>query len=279
LPRQDKRMAVFVAGADETSSDATRGRFFFGGWVAPEEDWYRYFAPAWQERVLNGPPAIDYFHTVDIKSPKWRTRYGLSDSAAEKRIDEAFSVIRSQGSLVPIMATLDVGHFRDTFKNVKIEFETPGGTAAKRPEPDYYCFQRYATCVLMHVYRTHPDAEKVDFIVEVNGQITRHIQHFHEHFPAMLRKHHPELKHLVGELIPGTKNRVPLQAADLLCWYTRRRNSLDARDQRRYFDMAQRRGWMDIVLNDELSLMVHRLEQRAQARTANRDDEDDVAVS
>jgi hypothetical protein len=25
---------------------------------------------------------------------------------------------------------------------------------------------------------------------------------------------------LVGELIPGGKDRVPLQAADVLCWYT-----------------------------------------------------------
>ena len=60
-------MSVFVAAADESEAGNRRGRFFYGGFVAPMEFWINIVAPAWEERVLNGEPAIPYLHMVDIR--------------------------------------------------------------------------------------------------------------------------------------------------------------------------------------------------------------------
>ena len=40
-------MAIFVSGSDETSGRTQRDTFLLGGWLAPEPDWSRFFAPAW----------------------------------------------------------------------------------------------------------------------------------------------------------------------------------------------------------------------------------------
>src|SRR5579862_4656280 len=68
LRRQESRMAVFVSASDETAGRGQADLFFFGGWLGPEEDWSRFFVPAWQERVLDGPPKIPYLHMTDIRS-------------------------------------------------------------------------------------------------------------------------------------------------------------------------------------------------------------------
>jgi hypothetical protein len=39
------------------------------GMVAPEKDWVTYFAPAWQDRVLDAEPSIRFLHTTDMGDP------------------------------------------------------------------------------------------------------------------------------------------------------------------------------------------------------------------
>jgi len=70
-------------------------------------DWDGAFADAWRERVLDGPPSIPYLHTADIRSSQWRLLHGLSHSDAENRLDEATRVIRSMGSLIPVVVYVD----------------------------------------------------------------------------------------------------------------------------------------------------------------------------
>jgi hypothetical protein len=113
-------MAVFVAGTDESAGKDHRSMYFRGGFVAPERDWSEWFAEAWQERVLSGPPEIPYLHMTEIRSPKWRAKHGLSDVEAEQRVDEAFRVITSMGSLYPVTSQIDAGHCRDAFATVKL---------------------------------------------------------------------------------------------------------------------------------------------------------------
>jgi len=68
-------MAVFISASDEAAGKNQRDPFLFAGFVAPEKDWSRFLAPAWQERVLDGPPSIPYLHMTDIRSPQWRSDY------------------------------------------------------------------------------------------------------------------------------------------------------------------------------------------------------------
>jgi hypothetical protein len=238
-------MAVFISGSDESAGRTQRDTFLFAGWVGPEEDWSRFFAPAWQERVLNGPPAIPYLHMTEIRSQQWRAKYGISKLEADDRIDEAFVLLDTMQSFYPIGISLDAGLIRDKFANARVVSSTASG-APKPFDPDYFCFLFYAYFALTYVDMNFPDAEKVDFIVERKGHITKYIEGFHSNLPKALEAlDKPLLSRLVGELIPGDKARVPLQAADVLCWYTaryRQPETMDTADLRRYAKIASRKG-------------------------------------
>lgn len=243
LPHPERRMAVFLSASDENAGKDQRSDFFFGGWLAPENDWSAFLAPAWQEQVLDGPPKIPYLHMTEIRSPAWREKNGLSRLDANDRIDAAIKIIDAMACLHPIGIDVHAGDFRDELKEQKI---VVASGAAKDFEPDYLCFLGYAYVVLKYVEKFYPDADKVDFVVERNGDITKHIQEFHSHFAANLEFiGEPGLVKLVGELIPAGKDRIPLQAADVLCWHTGRfRNpeTMDADDVRRYGTLVQKKG-------------------------------------
>jgi hypothetical protein len=98
----------------------------------------------------------------------------------------------------------------------------------------------------MYVEKWHSDVEKVDFIVERNREITKHIQTFHSNIAFVLQQQErASLARLVGELIPAGKDRIPLQAADVLCWHmgrVRNPETMDDDDIRRHNSLAAIRG-------------------------------------
>jgi hypothetical protein len=236
-------MAVFVSASDESTA-TDKSWFLFGGFIAPEEDWSRYFAPTWQEQVLDGPPPIPYLHMTDIRSRKFRDKHRLSRDDADSRLDEAIRVIEQLGSLRAVLVDINAEHFRGEMSATKFIASTGG--IKDYHHPDYFCFQAYVLAVLMYVERWHPDAEKVDFIVERNGEITKHIQTFHSNIAFVLQQRgKASLARLVGELIPGSKDRIPLQAADVLCWHmgrARTPDTMDDDDIRRHNSLADIRG-------------------------------------
>jgi hypothetical protein len=246
-------MAVFVAASDESSGKTKRDPYYFAGWVAPEEDWSRFFAPAWQERVLDGPPKIPYLHMTEMRSAQWRSQWHLSKLQAEDRIDEAFRLIDTMATLYPVGITVDAGQFRDKFSKTRVV--KPGNRVGANFDPDYICFLGYAFVVLQYVAHNHPEAKKVDFVIERNGQITQYIKEFHSQLPQCLQAlNEPALSRLVGELIPGGKDRVPLQAADVLCWHTARpRKLMDSSDVRRYAKLAHRKGIFAELTDEQIS--------------------------
>lgn len=71
-------MAIFVAASDESAGSDEHSLFLFAGWIGPEKDWSQFFVPAWQERVLDGPPRIPYLHMTEIRSKEFREKCGLS---------------------------------------------------------------------------------------------------------------------------------------------------------------------------------------------------------
>jgi len=255
-------MAVFVAGLDESAGKNQKAMFLFGGWIAPEDDWSRFFAQAWQEQVLDGPPRIPYLHMTEIRSPKWREQYGISRLQAEDRIDNAIHLLDVMGSLYPIGIRVDASFLRDRFSEIKVKPLRRKATP-RRFEPEYICFLAYSWVVLNYLNIFHPEAEKVDFIVERNGATTRHIQDFHETLgQALEAQGNPPLASLVGEMIPGGKDRVPLQAADVLCWHTARAQnpeSMALSDARRYIVFARRKGTYEEVNNEQLAQMAEAL--------------------
>jgi hypothetical protein len=108
--------------------------------------------------------------------------------------------------------------------------------------------------VLHHINLNHPESEKVEFVVDRKDGVFGKLKQFYDTFESGL-KHigHPELAKYLGELIPAGKERVPVQAADILCWHASRHDLelLKGRDAMRAAAMFNRKGKI-IPLTDEL---------------------------
>jgi len=237
-------MAVFVAASDETSGANAFSVYHYCGWVMPEPDWSQFFAPAWQERVLDGPPKIPYLHMTEMRSKAWRKQWGITEEDADERLDEAAIVIDQMGSLFPLDVSIDADIFRPLYKPHKFQAATG---AVRNYEPDFLAFVSYVYAVLSKIHVKNPEAEKVDFLVESNSEITKHMYEFYKNMPNALA--HVKASHLIpllGEFLPAGKDRVPLQAADYLCWHTRRAQEgtlKDVRDLRRWNTISARPGF------------------------------------
>jgi hypothetical protein len=257
-------MAVFVSASDEGSGANHLCPFEITGWIAPELDWSQIFAPAWQERVLDGPPSIPYLHVTEIRSKAWRSKYGLSELEADRRLDEAAGIIGAVSSLYPVRVGVDQALFRKLYAPHKL---TAASGGLKRYEPDYYTFVVYVYAVLCRVKVRHPDTEKVDFIVESKSGFTKYISEFYKSMPTALRHiAREDLVPLLGDFIPGSKDRVPLQAADFLCWHTQRAkaNNLDTKDMRRWKSMARKPAFTFDVPEEILAKLAESFEKRKQ---------------
>lgn len=148
------------------------------------------------------------------------------------------------------------------------------GRAKTKFEPDYISFLVYAFLVLNYIEQRHPEAEKVDFLVERNGKVTKYIQEFHSHLALNLEAlGKGRLARLVGNMIPAGKDRVPLQAADVLCWYaarSRKPETMDSADIHRYLKLLRhRKGVNHKVPKKQISKILASLSRRAKNSTIN----------
>lgn len=237
-------MAIFVAAADETADHQPPRRFLYVGIGASADDWDSSFSPAWDERVLAGPPRMPYLHMTDMLSAKWRAVQGMSELDIDGRLDEASRVLRSTGALVPVAFGVDADEFGDLVRR-------PVLGASGKPVtlgPDYILFTYYAYQQIELLVERHGSAvERVDFRIDRNSQIAAmlgdgergaHLQEGLEHIGRQ------DLAALVGTIEDVPKTSIPNQAADMLAWHTRRaeRGQLDRWSSRRYWRMIEGGG-------------------------------------
>jgi hypothetical protein len=254
LPRQEKRMAVvFLAASDESDGGNHRSQFWHGGWVGPETDWYNCYVPAWQERVLEAKPDIPYLHMTDIRDPEWLSKHGVSWHEAQDKMDEAAILLDQMGSLYPVTMDANAGAFLDAHGKKKV-IQNAGDKKPSRFLIDHFSFNAYVFAVLSYVHHMHPEAEKVDFMVERKDGVWEKLKQFYEGFGDGLDYiKMPELKKYMGEFIPVGKDRAPVQMADMLCWHVSRADLglLKGRDVLRANTIFNRKG-KRIPLADEL---------------------------
>jgi len=154
-------MAVFVAFSDESECFGPNSEVFLGGYIAREDDW-PWFARAWQERVLDGPPALPFLHMREINDPEWREKYGVKDLDVYGRIREASRVVRSFGNLAAVAGGIRRADLIEAFQQDRYRKRrhVPVGI----DEPDYLAFLVYAYSTIHVVHRKWPEAQKVDFV-------------------------------------------------------------------------------------------------------------------
>lgn len=264
-------MAIFISGSDETFGKNSRADFTHGGWVGPEEDWAELFAPAWEQRVLAGPPRIPFLHMTDLRDPDWRMVHGITDSDAGRRIDAAVDVISEVKSLFPVSVTVSGADFRDVvascvasnpaFRSAHLE--------ALLETPDYLGLMGYMLFVLALMKDKNPGAERVDFLVERKQRLTHWFQKSHDDLPGAAREMEREdLVPLIGTLVPQEKPQIslPVQAADLLCWYRQRKDggALQGRDVERFRKLGSRVGIWHVVPKEQLADLADRIRRHAE---------------
>lgn len=267
LLRQERRMAVFVAGLDETNTQGEDPVFVSGGYLAPEADWSQYFANSWDERVLNyRGRRIPYFHTTELRSQTFRKKHGISSLDADGRMNEAARIIRSAGYLRIVSTEISAASLR----KLVIEPVRRVGVGLKRTAktPDFYCFLSFVITCIKGVRQEFPDAEKVDFLVERKDKVTPMLVASRD---DIIEGVSPEDAALVGEILPVGKERVPVQAADFLMWHIQRlfSGTLTApSDQRRCASLFSKPGYHGEWNDDMLRKLGDRFVARAQALKA-----------
>ncbi len=99
-----------------------------------------------------------------------------------------------------------------------------------------------------------PRAERLDFLVERKSGVTKHLRDFYSNIAPFLESiGQAELIALIGEIIPGGKDRSPLQATDVFCWHLRRsaENALAGVDLERWNQFERTKKYCHGNLNDE----------------------------
>lgn len=261
-------MATFLSASDESASRDGKGLFFHGGLIGPIPDWEEFFAPAWQERVLGLNPNLPYLHMVDIRRASWRERVGISYHEAERRTDEAVNVIASCGMSI-VTSELNEPLFRSLFRHKRMLRSTVGQFATDRFEPDHLAFLGYVHAVLRHVRDERPDCDRVDFLVEEKAGITHLVERFERDTRDFLNSFNDEgLGELLGCCRPVPKARIPVQAADVVCWHLQRGSLglMDSCDTRRFFALRDYRSRSHHQWTDEyLERFAVRLDKQAAA--------------
>jgi hypothetical protein len=235
---------VFLSASDESDGGHHRSRFWHGGWVGPEADWYNFYVPVWQERVLDANPKIPYLHMTEIRNLNWCREHGVSWLAAQDKMDEAAILLNQMGSLYPITMDTNAGAFLDAHGK-KTVMKNKGDKKPSRFLVDHYSFNAYVFGVLSYISHVHADAEKVDFMVERKDGVWEKLKKFYEGIEGALDYvGMPGLKKYMGEFIPVGKDRAPVQMADMLCWHASRADLglLKGRDVMRANMILNRKG-------------------------------------
>lgn len=216
LADKERLLAVFLAASDESHGS---GSARYGGFTLSVSDWSEWFAPAWEQMVLAGPPRIPHLHMTEIRSEEWRASWGLTRLDADRRVEAAVDVICGMGKLYPVTSDLSL-ELEQLFKRTLKPYLRHLGTDIV--SADDLNFVWYALTVLHSVPQWFDDenVERVDFIVESNGRHTARLLRLHQALPEFLKTiGRDELVPFVGGFSSGRKESVPLQAADVFLWH------------------------------------------------------------
>jgi hypothetical protein len=260
VPR--RRMAVFVSQSDETSG-ADGQVHLNAGWLATEDDWSNWFTGRWQSQVLDAEVKIESFHATDLMNPRWQREHGLTDGMARRKLGSALRICQPR-KFAPMVAGVRGEDFKEFQRLIK-----RGSSPLPRilRTPYTLCFIAYVRAVLHFAKERASDVERVDFVVERNGKLTRYVEECRNYIEPYLAAEDPEMAPLLGDFFPAGKDRLPVQSADLLCWILQRKHATNRSkiDAKRSRALLSRPGMIHRWKPDELSKLAVALNRRRDA--------------
>lgn len=215
-------MTVYVAYSDESATPDNDGPFIVGGYVTPALAWPD-FSKKWAENVLLPAPEIPYMHVVELRSKVFRAKHGLTWEDNLAKVAAASKTIYDHKDVWACFGAISRQKLQEIYRKI----EKSGRRYQEfLKEPDYMCFLSYAFYLIAHVSDLRPEVTRIDFVVSKKQRVSHYYSKFQEEMRDFLNDYNPALGKLVGDLIPANmEDRVPLQAADVLCWHLQKHYS------------------------------------------------------
>jgi hypothetical protein len=198
---------MFVCVLDDSGSNKEGPAFLLAGYLASVSAW-DVFSGRWQS-TLDEPPKLEYFKMREANSLRGQF-WGWSPEARDERVMEFVEVISRSDMIGGVTSTI----FWDDFRQVCAEFPDV-------PLHPYDILFHGSMGVVVGYCRSQGIKEPVDFVFDEQGSwAAKALEAFEIAFP-LLREEEKEM--IGGPPIHRSDHKfLPLQAADLIAWQTRR---------------------------------------------------------
>ena len=252
--KRQRRWLLMMRAYVDDSGNGQPPVFLLAGFVAHGEQWEQ-FSGQWQE-VLDGPPKLEYFKMREAARLEGQFK-NWTEGDRDSRLWEFLTVIRRNVKLCVKWIVPD-----DAYDSV-----IKGRVARGMDNPYFLSF--YGIMIGLPQYQEqHSLDEPVDFIFDEQMEKSTLVQNGYDSFV----KFAPDsVKRLLGgrPIHRDDKQLLPLQAADLVAWITRRYYDEKARghsdDNWVWRSLSQIETVNYELTTEELKLFLERMRQINQA--------------
>lgn len=198
---------MLICVLDDSGSNQQGEAFVLAGYVASASAWDTLSAH-WQE-ALNKEPKLKYFKMREAAA--LRDQFdGWSGAQRDERVMEFVTIIRDSRPLVGLTSAI----FWEDLNRISAEFP-------EVPLPAYDLLFHGSMAVLHNYCRRHGVTEKIDFVFDEQGSWSKRTGRSYTYAEQIFTD---EERSLLGNRPVHRDDRefLPLQAADLIAWQTRR---------------------------------------------------------
>jgi hypothetical protein len=214
---------VFKAFIDDSGSGGDSPWYVLAGYMGTVEGWDSFDAE-WTS-VLHADPRIECFKSSEAERLHYHSQWaGVSKEQRDSKIDALIEVI-GRCSRRAICARMRQRDYDELVKgNIPPNWDSP-----------YYFFLPSIVGAAINIERLDGVCEPVDFVFDSDQ---KHEKGSRQLLPALMpmRSYYGLLVNVVHR---DEKDFLPLQAADLLAWQTRRFFSVAGEPRRKHFDAAR----------------------------------------
>jgi hypothetical protein len=211
-------MLVLQAFVDESVEDPV---FLMGGYIGPADAWAS-FSDRWQD-VLDIPPRLKYLKMKEAYSFHGEFE-GWSEDRRDARLSLLHEVIDQFASAAFVLA-FDYDKFKSAFSLLS-------GLGKKNLNPYYFAAARLMT----NLARSQENLSlhgPIKFIFDDRMMEKRHVVEAWDWAWKVAKPNPPNLHEIIGSAPSFEDGKIfkPLQAADMIAWWMRRRFVAQARGQ------------------------------------------------